>query len=103
MTSAAHARRFFTLRQRAAEQLAAARLWRDMALRCAKAKVQAERDASSLMEAAIRAGAECAVELSREESRAHAHRLADVLAWLDSAELEATEAATVARLAEERA
>ena len=80
MTSAIHARRFFTLRQRAGEQLAAARLWRDMALRCARAKAQAERDASSLMEAAIRAGAEYVAAQTRETERGHARRLAEVYA-----------------------
>ena len=102
MTSADHARRFFALRRRAYDALTASRLWKDAALRCAREKVQAERDAAALMEAAIRAGAEYVAARTRETDRGHARRLAEVCAWLDSAELEATEAATVARLAEER-
>ena len=107
MTSVAYARQFFNLRARAQIALASERYWRWLALRAAKEARQCREDASSLLDAAVRKGAEAIVACSQEERRRNAdaatHRLADVLAWLDSAELEATEAATVARLAEERA
>lgn len=97
-----HFRSFFTLRLAFDRNRALARFWRAMALRCAKEVHQCERDASACAEASVRAAAEAIVAQQREESRAHADRLADVLAWLESPELVELERATVARLEEER-
>jgi hypothetical protein len=106
---ASHAlvREFYRLRHAAYGQRALRAFWRDMALRCAKEVAACDATAAKLLDAAMRKGAEAIVECSREESRAHAHRLADVLAWMEGpvadAEFAAVERATLDNLDAERA